>query len=322
VINSTMGDQQQPRQPKDLKGLLKFCLEATKTEDAPSIPSDPAAHLAAMEPERRQWLEEAINNMSVDMVQQLGNGIKVLLDPEADLDNKEEVLDCLEDWLGTIDMSCNFHKIGGFVALKQCLASPHPSLRSGAAHLVGEVSQNNPYCQDKLLEEGFLELLLQQLDTDSDPHCQVKALYAISCLAREHREGLAKLSQLDGWSVLVRAVQREDPKLRTKGCFLISSAAMVDSKVVEEMVNMGLVLQLAHILGAPHELSHEHVLNTLLTLVRGSNQARDEARAVTGLLDCLEQRVKEVGGKEEGEEAVQYCHQLLALLKLEEDLDS
>merc|ERR1712107_458549 len=79
----------------------------------------------AMEPERRAWLEEALDKMSVDVVEQLGNGIKVLMDGGADLETKEEVLDCLEDWLGTIDMACNFHKIGGFVAIQQCLDSPH-----------------------------------------------------------------------------------------------------------------------------------------------------------------------------------------------------
>merc|ERR1711963_542697 len=85
---------EQPRQPRDLQGLLKFCMEATASEDAPAVVGDPAARLAAMDPERKAWLEEALDNMSVDVV---------------------EVV--VEDWLGTIDMACNFHKIGGFVAI-------------------------------------------------------------------------------------------------------------------------------------------------------------------------------------------------------------
>merc|ERR1712012_1223512 len=189
---------EQPRQPKDLQGLLKFCMEATANEDAPAVPGDPAARLAAMEPERRAWLEEALDKMSVDVVEQLGNGIRVLMDGGADLETKEEVLDCLEDWLGTIDMACNFHKIGGFVAIQQCLDSPHASLRSGGAHLVGEIGQNNPYCQQRFLEEGFLQKLLDQLDKDTDPHCQVKALYAVSCLVRESKEGLCWLELCRG----------------------------------------------------------------------------------------------------------------------------
>ena len=54
-----------PRQPRDFEGLLKFCIEATKAEDAPD---DPDAALQAMDPERRQWLEQALNSMSVDVI--------------------------------------------------------------------------------------------------------------------------------------------------------------------------------------------------------------------------------------------------------------
>ena len=60
-----------------MKGLLKFCFEATKGEDAPDI-SDPEKVLNDMEPQRRRWLEEALGSMSVDIVQQLTNGIKIL----------------------------------------------------------------------------------------------------------------------------------------------------------------------------------------------------------------------------------------------------
>merc|ERR1712018_533392 len=248
---------EQLRQPKDLQGLLKFCMEATANEDAPAVPADPAARLAAMEPERRAWLEEALDKMSVDMGEQLGNGIKVLLDGGADLETKEEVLDCLEDWLGTIDMACNFHKIGGFVAIQQCLDSPHASLRSGGAHLVGEIGQNNPYCQQRFLEGGFF----------------------------------------------------------------IGAVATAAPEMVGEMVSTGLVLHLAALLEAPHELSHEHVLRAMLTLVQGSSAAKSEARSVQGLSSRLEERLKEVGGREEGEESEDYCRQLLKELKLEEGVD-
>merc|ERR1712107_685465 len=72
-----MTDPNQPRQPKDMKGLLRFCVEATKNEDAPDL-SDPEKILNDMDPEKRKWLEEALNSMSVDIVEQLVNGIKIL----------------------------------------------------------------------------------------------------------------------------------------------------------------------------------------------------------------------------------------------------
>ena len=303
-----------PRQPKDMPGLLKFCLEATRGEDAPV--EDPDKLLQEMDPERKKWLEEALSSMAIDFIEQLANGIKILNSDTADLDEKEEVLDKLEDWLGNIDMAVNFHKIGGYSCLRNCLNCPHPSLRSGASHLIAEISHNNPYCQDKFVTEEFLDLLLAQLDHDSDEHCQVKALYAISCMVRDQPQALAKFGQIGGWSVLVKAVQRNNTKLRTKGCFLISSASQVSGQVVKEMVDMGLVMQLVHILHLPFDNSNEHVLSALLTLVKNSSQAREEARDENlGVVEVLMSRMKLLGDKEEHTESVEHCQSILQLLE-------
>ena len=90
-----------PRQPKDMPGLLKFCLEATRHEDAPA--GDPDKVLEEMDPEKKKWLEEALSSMAVDFVEQLANGIKILNSDTADLEDKEDVLDKLEDcWVTSI----------------------------------------------------------------------------------------------------------------------------------------------------------------------------------------------------------------------------
>ncbi len=127
-------DPEQPRQPKDLDGLLKFCMEATRNEDAPPNYENV---LAAMDPERRQWLETALSSMSVDVVDQLAKSIKILLDPcvsdpnasEADIEHVEYAFDCMGEWIDDLDMANNFHKIGGFEALHNCLSSPHATIR-------------------------------------------------------------------------------------------------------------------------------------------------------------------------------------------------
>merc|ERR1712211_216896 len=81
------------------------------------------------------------------------------------------------------------------------------------------------------------------------------------------------------------------------------------------------LFHLAALLEAPHELSHEHVLRAMLTFVQGSSVAKSEARSVQGLSSRLEERLREVGGREEGEESEEYCRQLLKELKLEEGVD-
>ena len=303
------GDQ--PRQPKDMKGLLKFCLEATKAEDAPDI-SDPEKILHDMEPEQKKWLEEALSSMSVDIVQQLTNGIRIL-NSEAGDEEKEEVLDLLEDWLGSIDMAINFHKIGGFSCLRKCLQSSSPGVRAGACHLMAEISQNNAYCQEKFVNEGFIQLLLQQLDSDSDSQCQVKALYAISCIARDSPETLTKLGDSDGWSVVLRAVQRDNVKLVTKGCFFITASVVASSLAARQMLDMGMVTQLAGLLAQEFSPHHEQVLAALRALMNSFQEAKEQAKEA-GLERLLLQRREELRGQEEFEESVEHCEKILQLL--------
>ena len=296
-----------------MKGLLKFCFEATKGEDAPEI-SDPEKILHDMDPEHRRWLEEALSSMSVDIVQQLTNGIKIL-NSDAEDEEKEEVLDLLEDWLGNIDMAVNFHKIGGFSCLRKCLQSSSPGVRAGACHLMAEISQNNAYCQEKFVAEGFIQLLLQQLDSDSDDQCQVKALYAISCIARESPETLTKFGDSDGWSVVLRAVQRDSVKLVTKGCYFISASAGSSSSAARQMLDMGMVTQLAGLLAQEFRPHHEQVLAALRALMNSSQEAKEQAKeAGLELERLLLQRREELRGQEEFEECVEHCEKMLQLL--------
>lgn len=63
------------------------------------------------------------------------------------------------------------------------LRSEHEGLRSGAAELVGTLTQNNPYCQKEVLEIGLLPILLQKLDDSSETELvRIKSLFAISCM--------------------------------------------------------------------------------------------------------------------------------------------
>ena len=135
-------DPNQPRAPRDMQGLLKFCIEATKGEDAPE---DPNATLESMDPTRRQWLEQALSSMSVDVIKELAEGIKILntaKNPnisQEDIEKVEYAFECISDWVDQIDMANNFHKIGGFESLKTCLKSDYASIRSASANAIGKI---------------------------------------------------------------------------------------------------------------------------------------------------------------------------------------
>jgi hypothetical protein len=54
-------------------------------------------------------------------------------------------------------------------------------LRWRAAEIIAELTQNNPYCQERILEAGLLPVLLSLADVDHNQQVRIKALYALSC---------------------------------------------------------------------------------------------------------------------------------------------
>lgn len=300
----------QPRQPKDLPGLLKFCMEATATEDAPAPSS-----VEAMDPERRKWLEEALKNMTVDIVKELTECIKALNDPcVKDPDSSEEslsrviaALDCVSDFVDNIDMANNFHKLGGFQMLKNCLRSPHEILRQNSANVTAELAQNNPYCQTNLLKDDFLPVLLEIFDNDASEDSRFKALSAISCLVRDNLDGQQSFLQLNGCSVLLRNIQQtSQTRLRVKACFFMSAVCEENPTFKEAFLSMGMVHQLVFLLQHDHEQSHEHMARALLTLISGNQSVVDEVRDIKDFKEFVQTRLELLEGQEEFDEEKSY----------------
>jgi len=62
------------------------------------------------------------------------------------------------------------------------LSSRHAELRWRSAELIATLTQNNPYCQNAVLEVKLLPLLVKLLDSAlEDEQVRIKALYAVSC---------------------------------------------------------------------------------------------------------------------------------------------
>lgn len=89
-----------PRQPRDLQGLLKFALQGTKNEDPTTM--------TPMSEERKQWLEEALKGMSVNIVDELTSALRTLnperlQNLEEDPKAMEEALEIITDYVDSID---------------------------------------------------------------------------------------------------------------------------------------------------------------------------------------------------------------------------
>jgi len=305
----------QPRQPKDLQGLLKFCIEATKAEDAPE---DAEATLAAMDPQRRQWLEQALSGMSVDVIKELVEAIKVLNSPsvqdpnasEEEIEKIEYVFDCIGDWVGQVDMANNFHKVGGFDSLSKCLKSPHASVRCQAANIMAELSQNNPYCQENFVKEQFLELLFQILT--SDVECQVKAMYAISCIIRECPMAQDKFLEMNGPSLVMNTtMESKSDKLRIKACFFISALCEENPTVKKAFIDMGFPRQILTLMQMEdHQQSHEHMTRALLVVLTDEVKKELVNSSELNLKSFLQERLDAIKGQEEFDEERTYLQEI------------
>ncbi|XP_023238290.1 hsp70-binding protein 1-like isoform X1 [Centruroides sculpturatus] len=305
------------RNPNNLQELLKVCLEASGSNDDNQT--------NRMNPETQQWLQGALNSMTTSVIDEMIKCLQELKKCLAILDNgtaNDETYSTIKmsvkaliDYTGSLDYAQDFHKIGGFDVLKPLLAVSDSEVRSIMAEFIGELVQNNPYCQEMSLSMGFLKLLLERLETDTDETVRIKCLYALSCLIRQNSEALKQFEDEDGFSVLLRTMQHPVEKLRMKSAFLLMNMCHQTPKIGDTLYNMGFVEQLAALLHTEHSPSHEYVVGALLALVTNSEQCRNECqRSDLRLKEVLETRIKLLSGKEESKEEWEYCHQILNLV--------
>lgn len=205
----------QPRQPTSLQGLLRFTMEANSSQSAATNtqfqPMDEEVRNIVITVstsvvhgiliiflenlvkydrctclQRREFLKQTLSSLSCSVIEELQKAIKVLsnlvdLGPDDDTTQHEIALESIADFVDNIDIANDFYKVGGFSIFAPCLNSPHSSIRWRAADIIAEVSQNNPFCQEKFLESGLFPTLLNMIDTDPAEMVRVKALYAVSC---------------------------------------------------------------------------------------------------------------------------------------------
>ena len=82
-----------------------------------------------------------------------------------------------------------------------------------------------------------------------------------------------------------------------------------------QMLDMGMVTQLAGLLAQEFRPHHEQVLAALRALMNSSREAKEQAKeSGLGLERLLLQRREELRGQEEFEECVEHCEKILQLL--------
>ncbi|XP_073705125.1 hsp70-binding protein 1 [Garra rufa] len=307
--------------PRNLQGVLQMAVEAGSASEGPA-PQEP------MTQERMEFLRGALAEVckgQMDEVEQMKQCLEVLSrdgcreresdgDEEEEEDEREEALEMLSELCENLDNARDLMKLGGLdLCMSRCLCHSEAGIRWRSAQLIASCAQNMPEVQFYLLNQGALQKLLQLTDHDANSTVRVKALYAVSCLVREQEAGLRDFLSHDGFSVLMRGMQSDSEKLRTKSAFLLVNLLTSHPEHKDTVLSMGMVQQLVSVLRSPHSSVHEHVLGALCCLVedcpRGVNDCREPS---LGLEELLNQRVKDLRGQEESLEELEFCERLRA----------
>lgn len=310
------------RHPPNLQGVLRLAVEAGSAADGPA-PVEP------MSEERKEWLRGALAEVckgQMDEVEQMKQCLAVLRQDgmavreregeeqgDDEEDERETALEVLSELCENLDNARDLMTLGGLdMCVSDCLCHPQSGVRWRAAHLIAACAQNMPEVQCYLLGKGALLKLLHLTDSDTHPTVRVKALYAVSCLVREQEVGLKAFLSHDGFSVLMRGMQSENERLRTKSAFLLLNLLTAHPEHKETVLSMGMVEQLVSILRTPHSSFHEHVLGALCCLVEKSPKGlRDCRNPNLGLEELLKQRASELQGKGEYQEELEFCELLM-----------
>ncbi|XP_005258758.1 hsp70-binding protein 1 isoform X1 [Homo sapiens] len=266
---SSAGGSGNSRPPRNLQGLLQMAITAGSEE--PDPPPEP------MSEERRQWLQEAMSAAfrgQREEVEQMKSCLRVLSQPmpptageaeqAADQQEREGALELLADLCENMDNAADFCQLSGMhLLVGRYLEAGAAGLRWRAAQLIGTCSQNVAAIQEQVLGLGALRKLLRLLDRDACDTVRVKALFAISCLVREQEAGLLQFLRLDGFSVLMRAMQQQVQKLKVKSAFLLQNLLVGHPEHKGTLCSMGMVQQLVALVRTEHSPFHEHVLGAL-----------------------------------------------------------
>ncbi|KAF3846596.1 hypothetical protein F7725_003674 [Dissostichus mawsoni] len=309
--SSIMAENRQPkRYPQNLGGVLQLAVDAGSAAEGPS-PIEP------MSEERKLWLKGALAEVCKG---QMDEKCLEVLKHERDVENERG-----EEERGEEDED---ERESIFDILSEL---PNDSWRTGFEHLPVSVSfpkwtevarcpSHRFLCPehaagaDPLVQTRGAAEAAAADGLRPNPTVRVKALYAVSCLVREQEEGLKEFLSNDGYSVLMRGMQSDNEKLRTKSAFLLLNLLMAEPEQKDTVVSMGMVQQLVSVLRTPHSPVHEHVLGALCCLVEECPKGlKDCSTPALGLEELLKQRFKELKGKEESEEELEFCERLRGL---------
>lgn len=289
------------------QGLLRFAMEATKSEDAPENPN---YSFARMDPERRQFLENALKALTIDVIEELQKAAATIGSSTATEGELLQALETITEYIIDIDTAIDFCKIGGLSVLLPCLKSPYVKVRAKAASVIAELAQNNPYCQKELMTANALPDLMELV---SEPETAPNGLIAISGLVRSYEPILTAFLEIGGLECLIGCLQSGQEKVIVRSLFLFSSLCTDFPAVRDEFVKLKAIERIIPLLrpSNDYDLRTETALWALNILTDNADAVSQCQTSDLNLKEIIDEIIKTAGNKSACRETVEYAQSIL-----------
>lgn len=247
------------RTPKNMQDLLKFAIKQQQNDRTDCIEIDE---------EKKKFLNSVLQSMSVNVMEEFLNAIKILQNELSSDVEKCEALDLIRNYIDNIDFANSFVKMEGADILINCLKNANKSVCTETINIVAEMCQNNPFCQQYFLEKNIVELLIVYLNNE-DSEIVASSLYALSSLTRSFEPALMEFVRKDGIRNVNNCLNSESHRVFLKSCFLITSMSTEFALLKDECAKLGVLNKLLKKLHAVnnYEVEIEMILKTMSVLL-------------------------------------------------------
>jgi len=274
----------------------------------------PLADLTPLDEERRAFLSDALSNMrTADPVKSMRGHVQALQSETISEEDAKFSLEELAIHAEDLDEANDLYLIGGLGVVSAYLKHPLSLLKWRACEVIANTTQNNEKVMNFVIDNDTLKVLLEMVDTSEDSTVRVKALYAISCLIRGYTDAQQKFALLEGYNVLIRALQSGIDKLQVKVLFLVRDICSTSPGQIEVYINMGIVEELIGILSRPFTILHQQ---SILLLEQLESEIPCTKKTVLALKSVIPNLDPEMHREE-----LAACTRLLMKLELGSTLD-
>ncbi|CAF1528329.1 unnamed protein product [Adineta ricciae] len=299
-----------------LNSLFQWTVKNTAEEDAAAAAT--TTDVEPMTAEKREWLNNALENMTVNPVERLKLCISKIKDAEVNEAQKKEFLDELCHWAEELDLAKDFFTIGGLDILAPLLDHSDDQIRIQICSLIATLVQNNDHCQRIIVQSGLQQKLLKIVEESNNADLKTKAVTAISALIRGYTLGQLQLQKYQGAKVLIKALSSPIPRLQIKLCFLMNTICSSSAQMKKIFYENGALEELIRLFNNEACPDHQHILETILTLSSAKpNALFSLAERDSALVEQFQQKLNErrqVIQNSEEEDEINLINQIRVLL--------